>query len=182
MTDFDDLKEKYRKKDDGSPGWHFYLLPILLSVIGGLIGYLMFRSRNPRFAVRLLLVGVAMLVVSFVASFLLSLTAYSVFVQELDAKAGGMIELVDSTCVANDMYVVVVRNVDSEPVDVGGVEVMIDGLGDSRVSWNSQIVAPGEVSTGEVSCSGGSGCQPGSVHRIRLDTGSGRTISGVAAC
>ena len=67
-----DIKEQYRQKKiitkkepkvRKKPSNWWYLLPILLSVIGGIIGYFLFRNRNKDFAKRLLIIGFIMFAV-----------------------------------------------------------------------------------------------------------------------
>ena len=55
-----------------SAAW--YLLPIFLGFIGGIIGYFAVRHDDPRLAKRLLYVGIAMLVVGIIISVAITLS------------------------------------------------------------------------------------------------------------
>jgi H+/Cl- antiporter ClcA len=58
------------------PSVIWYLLPILLGPIGGIIGYFLVKNRDRKFAERLLIVGLIMVAVYFVISLILSALAY----------------------------------------------------------------------------------------------------------
>ncbi len=55
-----------------SAAW--YLLPILLGIIGGIIGYFAVRHDDPTLAKRLLYVGIAMLVAGIILSVVAALS------------------------------------------------------------------------------------------------------------
>ncbi|MGH9922606.1 MAG: hypothetical protein ACRD38_07625 [Nitrososphaerales archaeon] len=52
----------------------WYLLPILLGIIGGIIGYFAVRHDDPTLAKRLLYVGIAMLVAGIIISVVAALS------------------------------------------------------------------------------------------------------------
>jgi len=58
------------------PSKAWYLLPIFLSIIGGVIGYFLVKDRDKKLAERLLIAGVIMMVVWIIFSFLLAGAAY----------------------------------------------------------------------------------------------------------
>ena len=58
------------------PSAIWYLLPILLGPIGGIIGYFLVKDRDRKFAERLLIVGLIMVAIYFVISLILTALAY----------------------------------------------------------------------------------------------------------
>jgi uncharacterized membrane protein (UPF0136 family) len=56
------------KSDEKSPSKAWYVLPILLAIIGGLIIYFVLRSKDPRMARNGLLLGILVFMVSIVIS------------------------------------------------------------------------------------------------------------------
>lgn len=49
----------------------WYLLPILLSFIGGIIEWAVIKERNKKVAINLLIVGVVVTIINFIIAFLL---------------------------------------------------------------------------------------------------------------
>jgi len=58
------------------PSRLWYLLAIFLGIIGGIIGYFVLKDRDRKFAERLLIIGVVMIIVAYGLSILLSFLAY----------------------------------------------------------------------------------------------------------
>ena len=65
------MEEKYKTIRE-KPSKIWYLLPIFLGPIGGIIGYFLVKDRDKKFAERLLIVGVIMIVIGFVLSFIIT--------------------------------------------------------------------------------------------------------------
>lgn len=63
-------------EDSKKPSRWWYLLPIFFSVIGGIIGYFLLKDRDRKFAERLLIIGLVMIVVGWIASIALSFVLY----------------------------------------------------------------------------------------------------------
>ena len=61
--------EESIEKPKRKPSKAWYLLPILLTWIGGIIGYLLMKDRDKKFAKRLLIVGIILAVVYVIAVF-----------------------------------------------------------------------------------------------------------------
>ena len=58
------------------PSNWWYLLPILLSIIGGVIGYFLFRNKDRKFAIRLLITGFIVFVVLVILLIILGIWIY----------------------------------------------------------------------------------------------------------
>ena len=58
------------------PSNWWYLLPIFLSIVGGVIGYFLLKDRDKKFAERLLVIGIIMVVVYIILSIILSVLIY----------------------------------------------------------------------------------------------------------
>ena len=61
------------------PSAIWYLLPILLGPIGGIIGYFFVKNRDRKFAERLLIAGIIVIAVYFVISIILAAITYIYF-------------------------------------------------------------------------------------------------------
>jgi hypothetical protein len=64
------------KTSEKKPSKVYYLLPIFLNILGGVIGYFLVKDKDRKFAERLLIVGVIMIVVAWVVQ---SLIAYGIY-------------------------------------------------------------------------------------------------------
>ena len=56
-------------------GW-WYLLPIFLSIIGGVIGYFLLKDRDRKFAERLLIIGIIVFVVLIILQIIFGILIY----------------------------------------------------------------------------------------------------------
>lgn len=72
---FEEL-EKRHGNPKKKPNKAYYLLPIFLGIIGGVIGYFLLKDRDRKFAERLLIIGLVMIAVWWILSFLLAGLAY----------------------------------------------------------------------------------------------------------
>ncbi len=161
--------EAERKK----PSRLWYLLPIFLNIIGGVIGYFLLKDKNRKFAERLLIVGLVMIAVWWGLSFLLSAVAYWYISGVFTAKTASVIEMVDASCSAGS-HSIIVRNVGTQSISSNNIAVSIDGTSASCV-WSGNL-NPGSSATCTTSTSVTSGS-----HRIRI-TGPTNVISGTDFC
>lgn len=67
--------EEELKRTHEKPSKAWYLLPIFLGPIGGIIGYFLLKDRDKKMAEKLLIVGVIMIAIGFVLSFIITFIA-----------------------------------------------------------------------------------------------------------
>lgn len=63
------VKESTQKRKDDKI---WYLLPILIGIVGGIIAYLILKEDNPQFAKKCLMIGIILTIVSIVLWFVIS--------------------------------------------------------------------------------------------------------------
>ncbi len=126
------------------PSRLWYLLPIFLAIVGGVIGYFIVKSRDRKFAGRLLLVGLAMTAVWVVANFALGGSDYS-YTGGLFAPRTGKIVKIDAAatfCNGTDA-IVYVKNVGAIDYSADNVTILKQGYGMKLCSVTPDLVVAG---------------------------------------
>lgn len=171
------------KQDRPSRVW--YLLPILLGLIGGVIGYFVLRNRDRKFAERMLIIGVVMTVLWWVISFLLSLFAYAYIADTLGgdtvgSMTSGLVEVADASCGPGQVFVVV-RNVGEASIDTGGLSVSIDDnpVSAYEITWSTNPILKDGSSVGTISSNLATS---GRAHIVGVTSPGGRTQASTVSC
>lgn len=143
----------------GRPSRAWYLLPIVLHVVGGVIAYYMLKDRDQEFAERLSVVGLLLTVVCVVGFVVLLLAGYGDVVLDpvgvsassfvIPAVPFGGVSVVETDCkVSENRYDITFVNGQVEPVDVDDITVILDGVyisGGKR--WSSGSIGSGDAVT-----------------------------------
>jgi hypothetical protein len=179
-------EQTYNPAPSKKPSAAWYLLPIFFTWLGGLIGYFVLRKDHPEFAKKILIVGLIMTVVwiavVFVSSYLVSILAYSYLTGVLQEQTSGssLIDVVDTTCLRDQSYIVTVRNLGTSPVEASELSVTVDDV-TVNPTWNPQTIASDGTSVATIDCdSQGVACDSGSVHIVKV-TGR-RTLADTVIC
>jgi len=69
--------------------WKWYLLPGILGIVGGAIGWVMFRKKNNEFGLGLLYFSIAMTILSVIVGFIVGAIGISIGNQILTTLTGG---------------------------------------------------------------------------------------------
>jgi hypothetical protein len=69
--------------------WKWYLLPGILGIVGGAIGWFMFRKKNNEFGLGLLYFSIAMTILSVIVGFIVGAIGISIGNQILTTLTGG---------------------------------------------------------------------------------------------
>ncbi len=164
-------EETQRKK---KPSRLWYLLPIFLTIIGGVIGYFLLKDRDRKFAERLLIVGLVMLVVWFVLDFLFTGLAYLFISGVFTAKTASIIGFVDGTC-SDGVITFTVRNDGTKDLSSSSLEC-------TPISEScSGTCNPVDIKAGHIGEITISGCSPGHTYSYKL-SGPSNTISMFVFC
>lgn len=118
------MEEEIRGSKKPSKLW--YLLPIFLNIIGGVIGYFLLKDRDRKFAERLLIIGLVMIAVAWVANFLLAGIAYIYLSGIMRTKTATLISILDSSC-SGGIITSVISNDGTKSVSVSSIEFSLNG-------------------------------------------------------
>jgi hypothetical protein len=143
------------------PSRLWYILPILFTFIGGIIGYLLLRKKNPDFALRILIIGFVMLgvwfVLSIIVSILLAAIAYNYMSGALDSRTDSLLMAEETSCVRGTASIYV-RNIGTNAVSLDSYACHATGdpCDGPCIASESQI-PQGDIGTFTVTgCSSGS--------------------------
>ena len=170
------MKKKHSKREE--PSKLYYLLPIFLGIIGGVVGYFLLKDRDRKFAERLLIIGLIMIAVWWVASFLFSVLAYMYISGAFTARTQ-WIELIDSSCSAG---VVNIRIKNMGTTDIGANEIGIlrslpEAEPDTPSTCCDSPIGPGEsVWYIDSTCGSAKSCT------YRITPSAGKTITATQYC
>ena len=155
------------------PSKLWYLLPIFLGIIGGVIGYFALRNKDKKFAEKLLIAGVIVTVISIFLSFILGGISYMYLNRAFRSNTYSVIAVIDSTCI-DGTHSFTIRNMGTEEIDTNDLLVTID---DEAVncSWSGSL-SPG----GSAICTTAESSPPGS-YTFRI-VGNSNTASGLSLC
>ena len=109
------------------PSRLWYLLPIFLNAIGGIIGYFLLKDRDRKFAERLLIVGLVMIAVWFILSFLLAAVAYLYIGGLFKKTTSSLILLIDANC-NGEFLNVIVSNEGTDKITVSSLKFYVNGI------------------------------------------------------
>jgi len=110
------MVEEFEKPKKPSRLW--YLLPISLGILGGVIGYFLLRKRDRKFAEKLLIIGLLMIFVwwgiKLLIGLLISMLLINMYVSAhtsnvFETRIASPIELIESHCY-NGIATLIVRN------------------------------------------------------------------------
>ena len=165
------MEEDFQAKR-GKPSKAWYLLPIFLGPIGGIIAYFLVKDRDKKMAEKLLIVGVVMIVVYFVLQFILLTVAY-MFLSRIPTTVGPVINIVSASCTDGTIEVVI-RNEGTDATSISSIDFYVD----------DQLTSPsgcfGDLDLGKTaSCTLGTGLTGD--HMIRV-TGPRNVASGPVSC
>jgi hypothetical protein len=135
----------------------WYLVPIFLGIIGGLIGYFVLKDRDKKIANRMLIIGLVVLIVDIFIIFLMPMIAYTIVsndFKELSSNSTNTIRdvgygistafsIVDARNVQDNVNVVM-RNIGAKDMSTNGISVTIDGVS-KNVAGVSSTVFIGQV-------------------------------------
>lgn len=146
----------------------WYLLPIILGILGGVIGYFLTKRKNKKFAERLLLVGLVVFLIHIFFYFTLAAALYPLFsilwAQPLEQKREDQKNLEDSLETIyqlNQKILSVIQTGNKQSLDVS-----VDGEWLVNISDNSVLLRFSSKISNEVSDAGW----------IELSSGNGTTI------
>jgi len=133
------MGEEFEKPQKKPSRW-WYLLPIFLSVVGGVIGYFLLKDRDRKFAERLLIIGLVMIAVLWVLNIVLSSLAYMYISGYFTERTSVILSISDSECTSSEIRVFVRNDGTSASL---AVKISVDG---NQVSCNPTI---GYISSGD---------------------------------
>lgn len=159
-----------RVREKPSKAW--YLLPIFLGPIGGIIGYFLLKHRDKKMAEKLLIVGVIMIAVYFVLQFVFAGLAY-MYLSGIITTVGGIVNIASASCVDGTINVII-RNDGTKTMSISSLDFFIDEQSTSPIGCLGDI-NPGETAT----CKLGSGLTGN--HTIKI-IGPRNMASGPVSC
>jgi hypothetical protein len=165
------MDEDLRKYKKTSRWW--YLLPILFGPLGGIIGYFILKDRDRKFAEKLLIIGVAIILVYIALSFLLSLIGY-VYINQIFEKTTNTIEAVDIFCSAGTTTVFL-RNHGSETISASELSCV------QTAGQCSGVCSPPELAPNTATSFTISGCSLGILHTWSI-SGPSNSITVSTSC
>jgi len=125
MTDKAVTAKETPEKTTKKPSRLWYLLPIFLNIIGGVIGYFIIRNRDRKFAERLLIIGIIMIVVAWIASFVFAGIAYMYISGIMGSKTGKLISILDASC-SDGIINVVLSNEGTESIPISSITFFLN--------------------------------------------------------
>jgi len=175
--EWEKLEEKYGRRR--RPSKVYYLLPIFLGIIGGVIGYFLLKDRDRKFAERLLIIGLVMIAVWWVLSILLSGLAYLYIAGEFAARTQG-IEVVGAFCEEGtpDKARLTIRNIGTTSIDTSDITLSRTSPTSATFIWSAGTLEPSKTTSDSFECDG-SGARSCS---YRLTPSAGSSITATVYC
>lgn len=146
------MPETSKPKSKPTRAW--YLVPLLLSIIGGIIGYFAVKNDDKPMANRLLIIGVVMFVLALSAAFVIPALMIGSIITPYNpsmptgSQSPEQIIMTTYNFPVGGPFVVTLRNVGATSVNLADAQYFINGVAATNISvasCSSSSVSPGDA-------------------------------------